>query len=421
MDLNNFLRFELPVYSKNYFSDKEDVKKYKGTAHYIIRKEDKKIVFRTFEFDTNQTIIESSNYVDGHQSDSYITAWNLNELKKYRLECFDWKTERTDSRKKLTEFKGDINYLNELIIKSKATPKDVVGFISGSNAGGELKKPKAAEMIVKFEKDCLVDYFGSNSLINPIDNTWILLGLLDNNTAIIRNSSFTDGVSWDDIHSIEKVCFCEVLNWDWKVVPWSKTTFEEDHVKLTEAIAASNRDLFIDEYEHSDVLMFDEDFFKGDIIQKIRHAVDTSNRKALTKLLRSKWTLNVNEDINEKHYSKDFVKGINRYKRCHIVEQHDAVTQLLNVDVNWESKKEYLEMVLNKNNYLLLENTLHDYWDNSGMIIINHYGDIINNGLPEEDFDQIVGENKNVYSKFENVMNEERKILLEYREHQDTI
>lgn len=413
MEIKNFFKLEFTVFSKNYQED--DSKKYKGKALYIIRKEDKKIVFRTLKLDEDQTIIESANYEDKHQSNSYISAQNLASLKEYRLEAFDCIAKDRGSKKPLVSFKGDIKYLNDLILKAKATPKDVVGFLSGSNAAGELKKSKAAELIAKFDDNELVELFGKENFITTDNLSWRIIGLLDNCSEMQRNASFTNEVTWEDLEGIEAVTFKEIFGWGWKVVPWSKTLFEEDYVNFDEAIASQNIDLFNDGYDRVDAMLFDEEYFEQGLYDKIFDAIDKSNRNALRNILRATWAVNVNKDIEAKKYNTDFVKGLSRFERCHIVEQHDAISKLMDNSIDKDLKIEYLDKLLNKENYLLLEQTLHDYWDKSKCLIINRYGDIINNGLPLKDFEKIVGKYKNIYSIYEDSMSGDRESLFSFR------
>lgn len=414
MNTENFLKLELKIFSKAY--DKENSKKYKGTAYYIIRKEDKKIVFRTLKLDEDQTIIEASNNIDGSQSEHYLKSERLKELKKYRLDSFAWINPIDKTPKVLTEFKGDIKYLNNLIIKSKATTKQVIGFLSGSHSSGELAQPQKGEAIVKFEDESLIKYFGEKSFEETENLSWKILPLLDNSDAISRfNTTISSEITWDDIDKIETISFEKVFAFNWKVIPWAKTLFEEDYVDFEKAVVSHNFKFFKEDFEKVDALLFDKDYFNKDLYGKIFNAIDKSNRNALKEILRATWTINVNKNIEDSKYNKDFVKGLSRFQRCHIIEQHDAIDKLMDLSIDQDDKIDYLNKLLHKENYLLLEATLHGYWDNSKSIIINTYGDIINNGLKEEEFETIVGKNKNIYSIYENSMSGERAMLFEYR------
>ncbi len=421
MELNNYIRIEIPFISKGLSPDSKGYK-YKGVAHYLIRKKDKRIVFETMKLDEEQEIIGASNYIDGKMSDYYINSIINKPLKDTRLEMFDWLTKRTASGKgrsnKIhTKYKGKISKLNDLILSKGFTIKSVVGYISGSNAGGGLSNPKADEIGAYWvNEDPIRDIYGQN--LKTENNFWKIFSSI---TAISNkdrnNTKFKKNLTWEKLFDIEKVSIKYLFENDYKIVPWGKKSefFEEDYVDFKRGIASQNREYFIEEYCDWDILLFDKKYRDRDAIERIKEKVENVDWDGLKNELRAIWTLRVNKNIKTNLFTGDFVKDKIRFKRCHIIENKEAKEVLFDESIIWEDKVPFIESLIDENNYLLLDGNLHDYWDNTDSILINSNGQIINNGLNEKEFLDLVGDNNNIYNIYPNVNNGKRQEFLEYR------
>ncbi len=422
MKLNNFIRIEIPFISKGLFDKKFSNKykgyEYKGTAHYVINKEDKRIVFETAKLDENQIILGAANYRDGHLSKSYISSKINWPLKKTRLEMFgnfNWSYEENGicHDKPTTKFKGNISELNNLIISNGITIKTVVGYISGSNAGGGLAKPESDEIGAIWNEDPLKDIY-KQDLIEGVKFWKIFSSITAISNKESNNTKFIKNFTWDKLFEIEKVGIEWLFENDYKIIPWGKTMFEEDYVEFKRGIASQNRNFFIEKYDDWDYLLFNERYWKSNEMDRLKEHIEKVNWKRLSNELRAIWTRKVNNNISANSYIGDFIKNKNRFKKCHIIENKEA-KMLFDNSIIWEEKEKFIKSLLNENNYVLLEGDLHDHWDNTKSISINSNGEIENNSLSQEDFNDLVGSNSNIYKIYPNVNNKIRKKFIEYR------
>ncbi len=420
MDLSNFVRIEIPFISKNFFV--EGGYKYKGIAHYVIRRNDKRIVFETVRLNEDQEIYGAANYSDKYLSKSYISSKTNKILKDTRLKMFDtfeWSYSKDGvcPKKPSTKFKGVISDLNSLIFKNGLTIKSVVGYITGSNPGGGLRKPSADEISAFwFDHDPIEIIYGENVLKKHTDHLqWKIFSSISNiSNKEKRNNGTFNTLDWEEFESIEKIEVKFLFENNYKIIPWKKALFEEDYVDFTEGIASQNRKHFNDNYINWDILLFDDEYWKIDEFYRIKKHIDKGDQKGLKEELRGIWTKKVNDDIEKNLYKSDFVKDRKVFQRCHIVENKDSKI-LMDSKVDWKQKEEFINRILDENNYILLDCNLHFYWDKEKGIEINSQGEIKNLSLNDEEFNDLVGGNRKINIVYPDVLNDRRIELLEFR------
>lgn len=419
---DNFFKITFPFISKNYNADSEIKKKYRGDIYLIfdIFEDRPRIVFDTLQF-ADEEIIEVCNSKNYEFAKSYMTGKGASELRDLRKEAFpdsDY-IPNQGGKKELSRLRISVRKVNEKILEVGSTIKTAISFISGSNAGGGLSKPSSDEIRIYYKgNDPIFNYYKKHLKETKENIEWMIGSLLSTNNLHLSssNNSFFKGLKIDDILSIREITFREFMDLKLEVIPWGKTLFKEDYVPMIEAIASQNRNLFTNQYEFGNPLLFDKTYVEVDAIEKIRILVEEGNKKAVSKELRYTWRNIVNKDIDKHKYNKDFVKGISRMQRCHIIENHEALNMLMDLRIDWEEKEEYLKLLFNPNNYLLLEPTIHNYWDVTRKIAIETNGEIINLGLPEHEFNSIVSDHPSILNIYgDDVLTRERIRLLEIR------
>ena len=149
----------------------------------------------------------------------------------------------------------------------------------------------------------------------------------------------------------------------------------------------------------------------GEIINLIAKNKD---KKQISKKLREYWGVSVRKRMELQNHNKDFVKGLSRYERAHIIEHAKMIKLLIN-ERNEEEQRKMIDLLTKSDNYILLTNDIHNYWD-KGDIIIDKNGHILNHKLSSLEFNELINKHKNINEIYENVLTKERIELLKLRE-----
>ncbi len=412
--MNNYYVVKIPLINKNYFDfeiNKKGKYKYRGTAYLIIEKGTGNVSFNTLLLDEDQDIYGAD---DGKYGDDYSIKRN-EELFKYRQSSFDYSIPLGRS-KKVSKFKHEISDLNRMILKHKLTIKSVDGFISGSNPSGGLKKPQGDPVRMFYgENDPLATIFNIESIKNI---QWKFFSLLSNVAGKFNNSNFPFEITMDFINGLEEKGIEYIFNeLDWKFIPYKEASSEEMYVDFKEAFKSQNAELFDIEKEDIATCATSNEYFKGmEYTNYILNLCDRGDKRKLSREVRSIWRRIVDFDIDMNEYEKDFVKGISIFERAHIIENRTAAEILLDPWLDVEEKKSYLKELFNSNNYILLTNDIHNAWDNK-KISIEANGEIVNVSMNDDEFEILTRDHKNIFNIYPNVLNGERKRLLEERDH----
>lgn len=398
--VSNYYKIVIPAKTKE-----GNKYKYKGVSYLLIEKSTGNIVLNLFLLDENQKVIGASNGGDGKG----YTIKRKNELYSHRLKSF--KKCSSTKPKQPVGMITPIAKLNELILKFKLTIKSVDAFISGSNSSGGLKRPDA-DPLRMITNSFIKDKFKDN-LIRDFDE-WKIFSLISNLEGQQRNSNFPDDLSIEYLNKIETKDFSYLFEINLKHIPYGEAGYEDLYVPFDEAFASQNSEKFINlaQANVGAVLQSENEFDKQDNISYIFQCIERGDKRFLSKQLRAIWRRIIDDDIRTNKFEKDFVRGISFYQRAHIVENHDATKFLLNEKIDSNDKKGYLENLFNKNNYILLTNDLHNYWD-SGNIFIDEFGDIKNINLSEEEFKVVISTGNSILDIYNNTLTDDRIKLLE--------
>lgn len=413
---NNYYKIVMPLISKNYFTEKNNYK-YKGKAYLIFEKGTNNKVLDTLILDEDQQIHGAADGVYG----SKYNLKNNNFLFEYRCANFETR-EKRGGKKEVVPFLGNIKELNNHILKYKLTIKNVASFITGSHSSGGLKNPDADPVRIHFEnKDPIQEMFKKNIKINFLKNiniSWKFFSLISNVAGKFTNHSFPDDLSIEYLESLEERKVEELFGLEnLMFIPYSKSSYEYAKIPFKEAFVAQNYEIFIDptKEKNSVSALSDYEWKNNNSIEYILNCIDKNDRRYLSRELRSTWRRIVDDDMKENNFKSDFVKGIPAFQRAHIIENANSVGILLNENTSIRDKKEYLSKLFNPNNYILLPNDIHSMWD-SKLISISNNGNIINKNLSNDEFDRLNLENWNIYSIYENTINDDRSKLLNQRE-----
>lgn len=409
---NNYFKIKIPLINKNYFKFKEEKKvyKYRGTAYILIEKKTGNIAFNTLILDNNQKIYGAD---DGRYGANYGIKNKKCEIFKYRQESFNHSIQEK-GKKNISLFKGEISTLNKLILKCKLTIKDVDAFISGSNSSGGLKRPEADPVRIFYQKnDPIKNIFKIKSDSNI---EWMFFSLISNIAGKFNNANFDEEITIKYLNDIEEKSIDYIFNeLKWKFVPYKSSDCEELQIDFIDAFKAQNVENVKDFKDEVYSIATPEKWFKElEKIKYVMNLVDLGDKRYLEKEVRSIWQRIVENDISNNKYVKDFVRGLNSFDRAHIIENKVAKKILLNSNENDENKREFLKNLFNPNNYILLTKEIHSYWDKN-KIKINEDGLIENNTLDENDFNKLTSENKDIFSIYKQVLNLDRKNLIEKR------
>ncbi len=410
---NNYFKIKIPLINKNYFAYEQGDKgkyKYHGIAYILIEKATGNIAYNTLILNESQTIYGAD---DGKYGNDYGIKKKSPELFEYRKTSFNHSIPEGRS-KNVSKFKHEVSELNELILKHRLTIKDVDAFISGSNPSGGLKKPDADPVRIYFGKeDPLLELFN----VEATNVQWKFFSLISNLKGKFNNANFNDEVTQLYLESIEEKPISYIFDeLDWKFIPYKEAGYEDLYVDFKDAFKAQNAELFDITKEDISLSATSDNFFNS--MNYIEHIINLSNRgdkRFLNKEVRSIWRRIVDQDINSNKYDKDFVKGLSLYDRAHIIENRSASNILLNSTIDIDYKKDFLKELFNPNNYILLTKDIHTYWDQN-LIAIEESGEIINISLSDEEFNQLTREHTNIFSIYNNVLNSERKRLIEERD-----
>lgn len=382
---------------------------FRGSSILLFEKGTNNIVFNTLLLDHDQTIIGA------HKEASIDTVWSRKlrkkgDLFKYRQESFKY----NDGNK--STFSGDINFLNEELLKFKFTIKGVVSFITGANATGGLTTPDA-DPVRMLTNDFLNKKYEGN--LKEDFKEWKLFSIMSNLEGKHRNCDFPDDVTISYLNKIEERDFSELFNLDLKHIPYGETGYEDAYVSLEEAFASQNSEKFINKAKANVIsIMQSNDIWKEeDKVQFIFECINRNDKRFLTKQLKLTWRKIIEENIRENEFTKDFVKGMSSFQRAHILENRTAADKLLNENATDDEKIDYIKDLIDGNNYVLLTEDIHTKWD-SGRIWIDLEGNINNNDLPDNEFKILTNNGDNIFNIFPNADNEKRKHLLsEYGTH----
>lgn len=406
--INDYFKIIIPCISKFYFSNKKDIDRYKGNAILIIEKNTNKLVFNTLIFNENQTIWGADN---GKFGDGYKIK-KIKELFDFRLKSFN--TSQSKGKKNRSIFKSSIKDLNNLILKNKLTIKDVDAFISGSHSSGGLKNPNNDPIRMNIDKDYLPE-LNCCKLKNTNENEWKIFSLISNINNKSNNNYFVDNVTNEYINKLEEREIKEIFNLDWKVIPWGFKGEKKFYVNFKKSFISQNYDKFENTNYNKDLLMLPKKYLNSkNIINNLNYWLNFGDKNFVKKELRNHWTRIIESTIKKNKYETDFVKQIKNYDRAHIIENNFVINFILNESNKSSEKEKIIKMLFNENNFLLLDKTLHNYWDKN-KIIIDKNGDIFNKKLDENEFNIITNGKRNIYSIYNNVINKDREKLLNER------
>ncbi len=408
--LNKFYKIIIPIISKNYFNEKTGIK-YKGKAYLIIEKSTNKLVFNTLLLDEQQEIW-------GKNGGRYGKEYGIKKYKDlFELREKSFSNKQSNSKIKFSsKFNCSIKKLNELILKNKLTIKSVDAFISGSNSSGGLKNPNADPIRIYYDnkEDLISNIYNKNN----DKKEWKIFSLISNIDKKTKNEYLSEDLTMEILNEIEEknieYIFSEHINWN--VIPYGMSKNEDIYLEFKRAFASNNIEN-IDNKNYSELLLLSEEEWKTrNPKEYIMSILDKENRDFISKQLRGNWYRIVNYDIKKNKYNKDFVDSLPHPYKEHILENKFVKNKILNSTIKKSEKENLLDKLFNKNNYILLTPTTHRYWDNDE-IIIDKNGNIKNKKLDKNEFEKIFNKNKNIYSIYENTINEERKMLLKLREN----
>ncbi len=414
---NNYFKIIIPCVSKNYFNfEGEKNNKYKGKAILVIEKNTNngknKLVFNTLLLDENQEIWGADN---GRFGEKYPIK-KYKELFDFRQRSFNYSLPKGRKKNK-SKFQSSIKELNNLILKNKLTIKEVDAFISGSNSSGGLKNPNADPIrMVASYNDSFFNDFNDFEIKDKMNNEWKIFSLISNIDKISWNKIFPDDIDISYINDLEEREMNGIFNLDWSVIPWGLKHSIEDYVKFKSAFISQNFENFVNLNKNNDLLFLPEKYWNknnrpSDLLINL---LNSNSRNYVKNKLRSHWSRIINESIETNKYNTDFVKKISKFDRAHIIDNDFVVNFLLNESNSFFDKEEIIQFLFNKNNYVLLDKTLHTYWDD-GDIEISENGEIINLKLSESEFHGATNGKTNIYMVYENVINNERSLLLNKR------
>ncbi|BDU67543.1 MAG: hypothetical protein TYPL_1960 [Candidatus Tyloplasma litorale] len=401
--ISNYQKIIIP------FKNKKGGKyKYFGKAYIIIEKETKNIVLNFAQLDENQIVYGATNGQDGKG----YGIKKIPELYQLRLKSFEFNY--PPKPKRSTKLKTSIKEINEQVLKHKLTIKSLDAFISGSNSSGGLKKPDADPIRWIIEKDSFIFQKYENNLVNKNDFEWKIFSLLSNLEGVQRNNKFPDELSIEYINQIEELDIKEIFNLNWMHIPYKEANYEDLWIPFDEAFASQNYEKFINPVVANAgvTLQSDNEWTGLNKIDYIFKCIERGNGKFLSKELRAVWRKTVDEDMKKRSYEKDFIKGLSKFQRAHIIENKDASKFLLKENIDWDKKENYIKDLFNENNYILLTSEVHSYWD-SGNIYIDYNGEIRNINLPDDEFKILVSNGNNISKIYNNTLNSERIYLLE--------
>ncbi len=418
--LNDYFKVVIPFQSK--FYKIKNKYSYSGKA-YLIFENNGKLVFNTAQLNENDDVIGANNYKDNYQSKDYLSSKPL--IKKIRLQAFGHNQvegkNHSGSKKGISKLKWNINLINEAILKERLTIKDVDGFISGSNSSGALTKPSNDPLRAK--------------MINPlfkydsIATSWNIFALFSALNKKSNNTKFSpkSKINLKFLDQIKEQKFEYLFKLNLQIIPYGAKNFENYYVSFEEAFLnhnINNFDFNFDFFYDLSIIQEEFDFKKNLPETYLIHLVNKINnskseyyenpRDFLNRQLRTMWLKNIENNIKINNFKHDFVYNISQKDRAHILENSKMLDVLMSFHFTDNEKEEKLELFFNENNYLLLPKNIHKYWDDN-KIIIDDNGNILNNGLSEEEYQKLILSGHNIYNVYKEAKNYERILLLNKR------
>lgn len=407
----NYFKLKLKVKNSSYdkWSQEKPTIRYKGSMYVVFDKTTNYMVYNTIILDENQEMwgVASDNDKD---LSYFLNKSEYKELKNYKNMCLPLKGEYNKEKPKV-KFVCSLSEMNNMIIRNKLTAKNFHGFMCDTKPSGGLDTPQRDPLDVIIEND-LECVYGDDILSG--EKKMKITSLISNITKKHRNQRFKNNLSIEDLESIEEMKlaeFIEMRDSDGNYV-FEVNTSSKIKLPFKYALPPQNKNLFMDSGKYSSHLA-DPEFIKGptDPISNLVKTINKRNYDLLKSELRSYWESNVEQDKEDKSFMKDFLLGQDSFQRAHIIENAVSARKLLHDDLSLDEKKNIIDDLISKENYVLLRSDIHNDWDKN-KIWIDENGTIHNEMLSQDRFDEITRLHSNIFDIYSNARTKKRIELL---------